>query len=272
MGQEWVDVAPVDDAIVCNLGDMLERMTGGRLRSTPHRVRPPERDRYSFPLFLDPAFDAQIAPLPGCEPTERARQEAALGRWDGRSVDDLRGPYGDYLVDRVSRVFPELFEQVTTEGQPGSDPAEQAAGARQPGSRRARQDCPTLDGRLRRPSLSARAFPTHGLERRERRGHRVCIEPCRPPVAHHALAADPDIGDVAATGGVHDGRHRIEHGLQVRAVQVDRHHVGHLADLERPRPVLACPPHGRRRSWPCAAPGAPARRWGRRSCPCAATR
>ncbi len=122
VGQEWVDVAPIDDAIVCNLGDMLERMTGGRLRSTPHRVRPPERDRYSFPLFLDPAFDAQIAPLPGCQPTERARQEAALGRWDGRSVDDLRGPYGDYLMDRVSRVFPELFEQVTGEGHPGSGP------------------------------------------------------------------------------------------------------------------------------------------------------
>jgi len=119
---EWVEVEPLDDAIVCNLGDMLDRMTGGRLRSTPHRVRPPERDRYSFPLFLDPAFDAQISPLPGSEPTERARLEAAHGRWDGRSVDDLQGPYGDYLVDRVSRVFPELFDQVTTDEQRGSDP------------------------------------------------------------------------------------------------------------------------------------------------------
>ena len=109
---EWVQVPPTPDAIVCNLGDMLERVTGGRFRSTPHRVRLPDRDRYSFPLFLDPAWDAEVTQLPGCEPTERALAEAARGRWDGRSVFELDGPYGDYLLDKVARVFPELFDQV----------------------------------------------------------------------------------------------------------------------------------------------------------------
>ncbi len=112
VGREWVPVPPTPDGIVCNLGDMLERVTGGRFRSTPHRVRLPGRDRYSFPLFLDPAWDAEIGPLPGCEPTERALTEAADGRWDGRSVFDVGGPYGDYLTDKVSRVFPELFDQI----------------------------------------------------------------------------------------------------------------------------------------------------------------
>lgn len=112
MDDEWVEVPPNPDAIVCNLGDMLERVTGGRFRSTPHRVRLPDRDRYSFPLFLDPAWDAELTSLPGCEPTERALAEAASGRWDGRSVFDVGGPYGDYLLEKVASVFPELFDRV----------------------------------------------------------------------------------------------------------------------------------------------------------------
>jgi isopenicillin N synthase-like dioxygenase len=127
----WVDVPPTPDAIVCNLGDMLERVTGGRFRSTAHRVRLPDRDRYSFPLFLDPAWDAELTPLPGCEPTERALAEAADGRWDGRSVFDVGGPYGDYLLDKVSSVFPELFDRVV---------GTQDSTGRAPGSVHGRQD------------------------------------------------------------------------------------------------------------------------------------
>ncbi len=108
----WIDVPPAPDAIVCNLGDMLERVTGGRFRSTPHRVRLPVSDRYSFPLFLDPAWDAEVTPIPGMEPTERALAEAAAGRWDGTGVLDVGGPYGDYLTAKVSKVFPELFRTV----------------------------------------------------------------------------------------------------------------------------------------------------------------
>jgi len=112
VGEQWIDVPPTDDAIVCNLGDMLERVTGGRYRSTPHRVRLPRRDRYSFPLFLDPAWDAGMAPIPGMEPNDRALADAARGRWDGRGVLDVTGPYGDYLLAKVSRAFPELFTAV----------------------------------------------------------------------------------------------------------------------------------------------------------------
>ena len=39
----WVSAPPVPGSFVCNIGDMLDRMTGGLYRSTPHRVRNPAR-------------------------------------------------------------------------------------------------------------------------------------------------------------------------------------------------------------------------------------
>ena len=47
----WIE-APVPASFVCNIGDMLDRMTGGLYKSTPHRVRinTSGRDRLSFPL------------------------------------------------------------------------------------------------------------------------------------------------------------------------------------------------------------------------------
>ncbi len=82
----WLPVPAVPGTLVCNLGDMLDRMTAGRFHSTPHRVRNLSgRDRYSFPLFLDPA-------------------------WDARVSDD--GTWGEYLLAKVSRVFPALFADV----------------------------------------------------------------------------------------------------------------------------------------------------------------
>ncbi len=104
---EWVEVPPSPEVLVCNLGDMLERATAGRLRSTAHRVRVPDRHRYSFPLFLDPGWDAVIEPLPAA--THRVRPGAS--RWDGEDVMAVDGPYGEYLLSRVARVFPELFDE-----------------------------------------------------------------------------------------------------------------------------------------------------------------
>ncbi len=46
---------------------MLDRMTGGRYRSTPHRVKrnTSGRDRLSFPVFFDPNFFARVQRIPG---------------------------------------------------------------------------------------------------------------------------------------------------------------------------------------------------------------
>jgi isopenicillin N synthase-like dioxygenase len=113
VGDDWIEVPPTEDAIVCNLGDMLERASGGRFVSTAHRVRIPPSDRYSFPLFLDPSWDAVVEPLPGVAPGDAAAGETgAVPRWDGASVFDVQGTYGEYLVSKVSRVFPDLYRQV----------------------------------------------------------------------------------------------------------------------------------------------------------------
>ncbi len=105
-GDRWVDVPADPYAFVVNIGDMLERMTRGAYRSTPHRVRNLSgADRLSFPLFLDPSWDATVTPLPA---SARDLPDDPGGRWDGRSVHAWDGAYGDYLTAKVARVFPDL--------------------------------------------------------------------------------------------------------------------------------------------------------------------
>ena len=71
---------------MCNIGDMLERMTQGAYRSTAHRVRnQSDRDRVSIAYFFDPGWDAEIPHV---------------------------GRYGDYLLDKVRKVFPALARLV----------------------------------------------------------------------------------------------------------------------------------------------------------------
>ena len=111
----WIEAPPMEGALVCNIGDMLERLTGGRFRSTPHRVRNESgEDRLSFPLFFDPDFLAPMKPLPAVA-TDAARRDAdrdRAERWDAASVHDFEGAYGDYLLGKVAKVFPQLIAEV----------------------------------------------------------------------------------------------------------------------------------------------------------------
>ena len=107
----WVDAPPVRGSFVCNIGDMLDRMTGGLYRSTPHRVaiNRSGRDRVSFPLFFDPGFSSRVERIRGL--TEPAVDDAAE-RWDRANVHAFSGRYGDYLLAKIGKVFPDLHEQV----------------------------------------------------------------------------------------------------------------------------------------------------------------
>ena len=65
---QWRFAPPMPDAIVINTGDLMERWTNGRFRSTVHRVRPivGERDRYSIALFVDPDSAVEVECIPAC--------------------------------------------------------------------------------------------------------------------------------------------------------------------------------------------------------------
>ena len=60
---DWIEAMPIEGTFVCNIGDLLERWTNGKLVSTRHRVlNRSGQSRYSIPIFCDPASDAVVDP------------------------------------------------------------------------------------------------------------------------------------------------------------------------------------------------------------------
>ena len=105
----WVAAPPIPNSFVCNIGDMLDRMTGGRYLSTPHRVRNlAGHNRLSFPFFFDPNFSAEVRPIEIDAKANDNKEE----RWDRASVHEFSGTYGDYLLNKVAKVFPQLQRDV----------------------------------------------------------------------------------------------------------------------------------------------------------------
>jgi isopenicillin N synthase-like dioxygenase len=106
---EWIDVPAIPDSFVCNVGDMLDRLTRGRYLSAPHRVKHAgPRNRISFAFFFDPNFNSEVKPIE----TGGALIDNKEERWDQASVHDFRGTYGEYLLGKVSKVFPELWADI----------------------------------------------------------------------------------------------------------------------------------------------------------------
>jgi isopenicillin N synthase-like dioxygenase len=76
---EWLPINPAPGSLVCNVGDMLQRLTNRRLRSTTHRVVNPPRERaskarYSLPFFLHFNPDFLIETLPQCVDAQHPNQ------------------------------------------------------------------------------------------------------------------------------------------------------------------------------------------------------
>ncbi|WP_299252398.1 2-oxoglutarate and iron-dependent oxygenase domain-containing protein [uncultured Aquimarina sp.] len=76
---EWIDAIPQEDELVINVGDMLERHTNNKLRSTIHKViNPPkeqwEEPRYSIPFFMHPRSDMKLNCLEECITEDTPKQ------------------------------------------------------------------------------------------------------------------------------------------------------------------------------------------------------
>ena len=93
---EWVAVTSLPDQIVVNVGDMLQRFTNNKLRSTTHRVVNPAKElwhtsRFSIPFFLHPKSSMSLRCLDSCIDTEHLK-----------SFEDATA--GEYLDERLREI------------------------------------------------------------------------------------------------------------------------------------------------------------------------
>lgn len=92
----WVPVITEGEEIVVNVGDMLQRLTNGYLKSTTHRVVNPPREKWSeprlsIPFFLHPVSEMDLSCLSECVTEERPLQYAPIRA-------------GDYLDERLREI------------------------------------------------------------------------------------------------------------------------------------------------------------------------
>jgi isopenicillin N synthase-like dioxygenase len=93
---EWIAVTQIKDHIVVNVGDMLQRLTNNRLKSTTHRVVNPPKEllgtsRYSVPFFLHPRSDMRLDCLESCIDVNHPKY-----------YQDISA--GEYLMERLKEI------------------------------------------------------------------------------------------------------------------------------------------------------------------------
>ena len=93
---EWFPVKAFGEDLVVNVGDMLQRLTNNKLKSTTHRVVNPPRElmkysRYSVPFFLHPKSGMDLSCLPSCIDENHPKQ-----------YDDITA--GEYLDERLREI------------------------------------------------------------------------------------------------------------------------------------------------------------------------
>eukprot|EP01084_Bolivina_argentea_P277530 473835_1 len=104
---KWIDIKISDDALVVNVGDLLDKITYGRFKSREHRViNNRNEDRYSNVLFYDPCWDCDMKYLP-IDPIYNIETEK---RWSKTAYKNLNGKYSQYLAKKVKNVFPQLLK------------------------------------------------------------------------------------------------------------------------------------------------------------------
>ena len=92
----WIDVEPIDSAIVVNTGDMMQVWSNDRYQAALHRVAPMVgRERYSLPYFFNPSYSTNYSPLAGSiQPGDRPHYRAI--NWGDFRQARADGDYADY--------------------------------------------------------------------------------------------------------------------------------------------------------------------------------
>lgn len=85
---KWIPITALPDQLVVNVGDMLERLTNKKLKSTIHRVVNPARElmhtsRYSIPFFMHPRSEMDLTCLESCIDDNNPKQfeDASAGEF-----------------------------------------------------------------------------------------------------------------------------------------------------------------------------------------------
>jgi len=94
---EWIDATPLPGTFICNIGDMLEKLTGGVYRATPHRVKNlnSTSTRQSINFFVNPSASSVVRPPPKYE---QLIAENRYKRWDGAHMDEFNGTWKEYVA------------------------------------------------------------------------------------------------------------------------------------------------------------------------------
>ena len=91
---EWISVTSVDYHIIVNVGDMLQRLSNGKLKSTTHRVINPvgkkiSESRYSIPFFLHPVSSMPLNCLENCIEEQKNFEDITAGEYLNERLKEL---------------------------------------------------------------------------------------------------------------------------------------------------------------------------------------
>ncbi len=93
---DWVPVTSLPEQIVVNVGDMLQRFTNNKLKSTTHRVVNPAREfwhtsRFSIPFFLHPQSSMSLKCLDACvtDDNPKAYEDTTAGEYLDERLRDI---------------------------------------------------------------------------------------------------------------------------------------------------------------------------------------
>lgn len=89
INDEWINVPTLKDYFVINVGDMLEILSGGKYKSTIHRVIVKD-EKYSIALFFEPSLSTIIKPL---ELNDNYKEIS----------------FGDYLNQKINESYTETY-------------------------------------------------------------------------------------------------------------------------------------------------------------------